>query len=170
MFSFRCTVPALFLPAMFKKDDGWRPARIATASFSRLVVSPVSSRANERGFLAATAVRLFQAFLWHDLIGGTRCGPGWGEDRQKEATVQSCQQDGRMRETRAVWWREPGGEGGRTSRWTTFTHDITPVTQLPSHAHFFFVFGACNEQLDRPTSTAKTGVTVQLSCYKKCLI
>lgn len=136
LFSFWCTVSALCLPGVFKKDDGWRPVEVgAPAGFFRLVMSPVSSRGNERGFLAA--VGLFQAFLWHDLIGGTCSGPGWGEDRQKEATVQSCQRDGQMRERRVVWWREQGREGGRTSRWTTFTHDITK-RKSSLHAQIFF--------------------------------
>lgn len=65
------------------------------------------SRGNERGFLAA--VRLFQAFLRHDLIGGPRSGPGRGEDRQKEASVLSRQQDGHMRE-REGWCDGDGGE------------------------------------------------------------
>lgn len=61
---FFLTVSALRLLGIFKKDDRLRPVREgARAGFSLLVVPPVSSRGNEKGFLAATAVRLFQTFL-----------------------------------------------------------------------------------------------------------
>lgn len=65
----------LCLPRIFKKPCSWRPAE-AFPGLSRLLCP---HRGNERGLMAA--VRLLQAFLWHDLIGGTLRGPGCGEDK-----------------------------------------------------------------------------------------
>lgn len=90
------------------------------SGFSRLVTSPVSSPGNERVFIAA--VRLFQAFLRHDLIEGTRSGPGCGEDKAER---------GHCAELSAGWTDErKKGDSKEERQRTTSTHDITGNTPI----------------------------------------
>lgn len=102
----------LRLPRIFQRAHGWRPEKVG--GFSRLVTSPVSSQGNERGFIAA--VWLFQAFLRHDLIEGTRSGPGCGEDKAER---------GHCAELSAGWTDERKKEERQR---TTSTRDITGNT------------------------------------------